>query len=162
MTDAIAQLCQIIIEKLQEQPEATQADLAVQVEAAIVENLDLVAALQANSEMLQNNRGEATGIQNLVKGGTVYNGDHYDFHIHLTGLNGSDREKCQAALTEVLEKLPTIRQPVALPQNLPHSGIEPEKFVGREDDLQWLDDRCQRNDRVVISAVSVIGGFGET
>lgn len=154
MTDAIAQLCQIIIEKLREQPEATQTDLIAQVEVAIAENPQLSAALQANPEMLQNNREGATGFQTVIENGAIANlGDHY----HL-----SDPERFQAALTAVLEKLRIIRQSDAIPQNLPHSGMEPEKFVGREDELHWLHDRLQQNNRAVISAIAGMGGVGKT
>ncbi|NEO70695.1 MAG: tetratricopeptide repeat protein [Moorea sp. SIO3H5] len=48
----------------------------------------------------------------------------------------------------------------AIPQNLPHTHVS--KFVGREPELETLHQRLQQAERVVISAISGMGGIGKT
>jgi hypothetical protein len=96
MPDTIAQLCQVIAEKLRDKPESTQAELMTQVEAAIAANPQLKAALKADSQMLQTNQDGAKGFQTLVEGGVANIGDHY----HL-----SDPEKLQTVLQSVIQNL---------------------------------------------------------
>ncbi|AOX04305.1 tetratricopeptide repeat protein [Moorena producens PAL-8-15-08-1] len=47
-----------------------------------------------------------------------------------------------------------------MPQNLPHTHVS--KFVGRESELETLHQGLQQRERVVISAISGMGGIGKT
>ena len=78
MPDAIAQLCQLIVDKLRDAPEATADEVMAHVTGAIAAIPQLQAALQADPQMRQTNQDGATGYQTIVKGGTVYIGStHY-------------------------------------------------------------------------------------
>jgi hypothetical protein len=148
MSEAIAQLCQIIAQKLQTQPEISQAELMAHVEAAIAADPELQAALQANLQMLQLNREDSKGFQTLVEQGGIANiGDHY--HI-------SDPEKLQAALLGVLQKLQKIYQPVGIAKNL---GDRSQQFVGREEVMNELHQQLQQTGRVYLQGM---GGLGKT
>ena len=46
------------------------------------------------------------------------------------------------------------------PQNLPYSGAK--EFVGRLEELSTLHNQLHRNDRLIVSAVSGMGGVGKT
>lgn len=148
MLDIIPQLRQIIAETLRERPQATGAELMMQVEAAIAANPQLEAALRADPEMLQINRDGAKGFQTWVKQGGIANiGDHYHF---------SDPEKLEAALEAVLLKLQAVYQPVGIAKNLPDRT---QQFVGREADLAELHQQLQQTERVYLQGM---GGIGKT
>jgi hypothetical protein len=147
MPEAIAQLYEIIAAKLREAPEATQAELMAQVEAAIAANPRLEAALKADPQMLQTNQDEARGFQALVKGGIANIGDHY----HLT-----DPEKFKAALEGVLQQLQKVYQPVGIPKNLPDCT---QQFVGRETVMEELHTQLQQAERLYLQGM---GGIGKT
>jgi len=97
MTGPIAQLCQLIAEKLQDAPEASLAELVAHVEGAIAANAELAAALQSQQQMLQLNRDGAKGFQFVAEdGSTVFvEGTHY----HL-----SDSEKFNSAIEAVFQR----------------------------------------------------------
>lgn len=82
--------------------------------------------------------GKAQAFQTKVEGGTAYVGNNY--------------------ITQP-QPLPS---PVGIPENLPRSGIEPEKFVGRVDELKWLHNRLQQENCIAISAIAGMGGVGKT
>ena len=148
MPDAIAQLCQLIAEKLRDAPEATSAEVMAHVTGAIAANPQLQAALQADPQMQQTNQDGATGYQTVVKGGTVYIGStHYSL---------ADPEKFQAALKGVLQELQKLDQPVGIPKNLPDRT---RQFVGREADMATLHELLQQTQRVYIQGM---GGIGKT
>ncbi|NET62603.1 MAG: ATP-binding protein [Symploca sp. SIO2E6] len=50
--------------------------------------------------------------------------------------------------------------PLETPENLPHSGAV--QFVGREQELEILHQQLQKNERVVVSALTGMGGVGKT
>ena len=96
MTGPIAQLCQLIAEKLRDVPEASLAELVAHVEGATAANAELATALKTQQRMEQINRDGVKGFQFVAEdGSTVFiEGTHY----HL-----SDPEKFQAALEAVLK-----------------------------------------------------------
>ena len=98
MTDPIAQLCQLIAEKLRDEPEASLVELVTHVEEKINENSELATALHTYQQMRQDNRDNSKGFQTFVEdGGTIFiEGTHY----HL-----SDPEKFKVILEEILSKL---------------------------------------------------------
>jgi tetratricopeptide (TPR) repeat protein len=48
------------------------------------------------------------------------------------------------------------------PQNIPHSGVKPEHFVGRSHELEKLHQLLQEGNRVAITAIAGMGGVGKT
>ncbi len=48
------------------------------------------------------------------------------------------------------------------PQNIPHSGVKPEHFVGRSRELEKLHQLLQEGNRVAIAAIAGMGGVGKT
>jgi HEAT repeat protein len=98
MADPIAQLCELIAGKLQDEPTASQVALLAHVEGAISEYPELAVALKADRRMLQDNRDGASGYQTLVEGGVANIGTHY----HL-----AEPEKFEAVFAAVLQKLQT-------------------------------------------------------
>ena len=55
-----------------------------------------------------------------------------------------------------------ITTQLSSPHNLPRSGIESDKFVGRVDEFFWLQNRLKQYEQVEISALSGMGGIGKT
>jgi hypothetical protein len=84
MTGPIAQLCQLIAEKLRDEPEASLAELVAHVEGVIDTNAELAATLQSQQRLEQINRDGSKGFQFLAEdGSTVFiEGTHY----HLSDL----------------------------------------------------------------------------
>ena len=82
MSDPIAQLCQLIAEKLREEPEASQEALVMHVEAAIAKNAKLATALEVDQQVWQINQNRSTGYLITVKGsGTANIGNHYHIPV---------------------------------------------------------------------------------
>lgn len=48
------------------------------------------------------------------------------------------------------------------PQNIPHSGVKPENFIGRSHELEKLHQLLQEGNRVAIAAIAGMGGVGKT
>ena len=61
---------------------------------------------------------------------------------------------------QIVINLSDIPKPTGFPENIPNSGTD--KFIGRERELESLDQRLQRNNEVVIAAVEGMGGVGKT
>ncbi|MEM8610427.1 MAG: tetratricopeptide repeat protein [Cyanobacteria bacterium P01_H01_bin.105] len=149
MDNLISQLCQLIVEVLQDKPELDHAELVVLVEKEIATNPDLRAALQTYQQMQQDNQNGAVGFQTLVKeGGIAYVGPQY----HLP------EGKLTAILNDVLrkERVPDSHTH----NNLKNSGIA--KFVGRETVLNQVHNKLKEAERVAISTLSGMGGIGKT
>lgn len=101
MIGPIAQLCQLIAEKLRDEPEASLVELVAHVEGAIAANPELTAALQSQQRMVQLNQ-DGTNYQTLVKDGGIANiGTHY--HI--------SQERLELALRAILENLQSPLNP---------------------------------------------------
>jgi tetratricopeptide (TPR) repeat protein len=56
--------------------------------------------------------------------------------------------------------IPKSSAPDSVPQNIPYSGAA--RFVGRSNELKTLHKELQRTERVIISAISGMGGIGKT
>ena len=93
---------------------------------------------QVLDDMTMTATGNAQAFQTKVEGGTAYIGNNY------------------------INQPKPLPSPVGIPENLPRSGIEPEKFVGRADELKWLHDRLQQENCIAISAIAGMGGVGKT
>ena len=61
---------------------------------------------------------------------------------------------------KIFVNLDQIPKPLGIPQNIISSSTD--KFVGRERDLENLNQQLQRNNQVVIAAVEGMGGVGKT
>ena len=61
---------------------------------------------------------------------------------------------------KIVVNLDQIPKPQGIPQNIASSSTD--KFVGRERDLDNLNQQLQRNNQVVIAAVEGMGGVGKT
>ena len=61
---------------------------------------------------------------------------------------------------KIFVNLDQIPKPQGIPQNIISSSTD--KFVGRERDLENLNQQLQRNNQVVIAAVEGMGGVGKT
>ncbi len=61
---------------------------------------------------------------------------------------------------KIVVNLDNIPKPKGYPQNIISSSTD--KFVGRERDLENLNQQLQRNNQVVIAAVEGMGGVGKT
>lgn len=61
---------------------------------------------------------------------------------------------------KIFVNLDQISKPQGIPQNIISSSTD--KFVGRERDLENLNQQLQRNNQVVIAAVEGMGGVGKT
>jgi tetratricopeptide (TPR) repeat protein len=148
MADWLVQLCQILAQRLRDDPQADLAQLVDYLKASIEGNPQLAAAIQADSCITQINQGNATAFQTLVKGGIANIGTH----IH------ADAE----TLTAVLEAFFRERQarPTGIPQNIPYTSVS--EFVGRARELENLHQQLQRLDCVAISAIVGMGGVGKT
>lgn len=81
MIDPIAQLCQLIVDKLRDEPEVSQAELLEYLEGVIITNSELEAALKKNLRMRQDNQDGAKGFQFTVEddGRVFIEGTHYHF-----------------------------------------------------------------------------------
>ena len=87
-----------------------------------------------------------------------------EMELHSTGdytvpvlLKGQTQE--QISTDSASKHIPTQ---VSSPHNLPRSGIESDKFIGRVDEVFWLQNRLKQHDQVEISALSGMGGIGKT
>lgn len=94
MIDPIAQLCKLIVDKLRDEPEVSQAELIEHLEGVIITNPELEAALKKNLRMRQDNQDGAKGFQFTVEddGRVFIEGTHYHF---------SDPQKILAVLREL-------------------------------------------------------------
>ncbi|OLP18370.1 hypothetical protein BST81_11060 [Leptolyngbya sp. 'hensonii'] len=117
---------------------ALQQDAEFAAEAQAIIQSIYPEKLQSLDGMTMTATGNAQAFQTKVEGGTAYVGNNY--------------------ITQP-QPLPS---PVGIPENLPRSGIEPEKFVGRADELKWLHHRLQQENCVAISAIAGMGGVGKT
>jgi hypothetical protein len=121
-----------------------QLKLAIQQDAQFAAQVQAIAQIiylekpQITGGMTILASGKAQPFQTKVEGGTAY-----------IGINHINQP----------QPLPS---PVGIPNNLPRGGIEPEKFVGRADELQWLRDRLQQENCIAISAIAGMGGVGKT
>ena len=149
MTDPIAQLCQIIAERLQIDLQTDSVQIVSDLEAKLDRDTELKASLYSDQRIIQINLGDARGYQIWVEEGGIANvGNHY--HINV--------ETLKAVLEAFLEKQRQESQ--RIPHNLPYSGVT--KFVGRETELETLRRQLQQNDRVAVSAIEGMGGIGKT
>lgn len=154
MTDLIEQTCQILAEKLREDPRA-EVDLLVNyLKAAIEDNTQLKRALPADHGLIQNNKGDSRGFLTKVGDGGIANiGTHY--HFADTRINATNTPE------DVLANLPKLQQP-ANPESRHHltrRGVEKFKFIGREAELQDLHEKLQQSARIAIAGM---GGIGKT
>ena len=92
MSDLITQLCQIIAEILQNNPQADSPELIALVEAEIKTNSQLIEAIKNDSRLTQINQDDTKAFQTLVTGGIANIG------IFLNDVN-------QEQLQEVLQKV---------------------------------------------------------
>jgi NB-ARC domain len=146
-TDPLQQLCQMVIEQLQVNPQAEVTQLVTHLRMAIEADPGLVDALQEDSSLIQINQGDSRGYQTLVTGGIAnIGGEHY--HV--------DTDKLKAVLESLLHSPPAV----GIPQNLPRSGVV--QFVGRETKMNELYEKLQQNERLAITAVKGMGGIGKT
>ncbi|MBD2124736.1 NB-ARC domain-containing protein [Trichocoleus sp. FACHB-262] len=104
---------------------------------AIIQNI-YPEKFQSLDGMTMTASGHAQVFQTKVENGTAYIG-----YIHINQP----------------QPLPA---PVGIPENLPCSGIELEKFVGRADELKWLHNRLRQENCIAISAIAGMGGVGKT
>ena len=117
---------------------ALQQDAQFAAEAQAIIQSVYPEKLQVLDGMTMSAAGNAQAFQTEVKGGTAYIGNNY------------------------INQPQPLPSPVGIPENLPRSGIEPEKFVGRADELRWLHDRLQQENCIAISAIAGMGGVGKT
>jgi|GEM_PF-579106 len=121
-----------------------QLKLAIQQDAQFAVQMQTIVQIiypekfQTMGGMVMIASGKAQAFQTKVEGGTANIGNNY-----------------------IIQPRP-LPSPVGIPENLPRSGIEPEKFVGRADELKWLHDRLQRENCIAISAIAGMGGVGKT
>ncbi|NEO54228.1 MAG: hypothetical protein F6K54_14745 [Okeania sp. SIO3B5] len=99
MADPIAYLCEIIAEKLRDEPEVSLTALVAYVKTEIAENPELVVKLKTDQRMRQINRDEVSAHQTLVENGIANIGIHY----HL-----SETEKFETALETVIKQIQTF------------------------------------------------------
>lgn len=99
MSEPLYQVCQIIAEKLRDNPQADSASLLGHLQAVLAADPQLKAAV--DSRMVQIAQDKATAFQTLVEGGIANIGNHY--HVDVK------------TLIEVLEKLFRERQPRSIP-----------------------------------------------
>ncbi len=74
MNQPIAQLCQIIIDKLNLKADQSITELLNEIKPDIAANPDLIGQLKSDLEMLQWNQDNSEAYQTLVKGGVAYIG----------------------------------------------------------------------------------------
>ena len=121
-----------------------QLKLAIQQDAQFAGQVQAIVQIiypekfQPTGGMVMTTSGKAQTFQTKVEGGTAYIGINH------------------------INQPPPPSSPVGIPENLPRGGIEPEKFVGRADELKWLHDRLQRENCIAISAIAGMGGVGKT
>lgn len=144
MSNPNQSLYEIVMEKLQADPNVDQAQLEAYVQSRVAADPQL--AMAVGQKMLQINLGDTTAFQNLIQGGIAYIGPQIQLQD----------SQLQALLEQLLQRL----RPIGIPHNLPRSGAI--QFVGRETDLQRLNDQLQQNDRLAITAVRGMGGIGKT
>jgi hypothetical protein len=111
MHDPLIPLCQIIAEKLREQPQADPAALVAYLREAMAAAPDVAAAIQTDARVVQINQGDATAFQTWVAGGVANIG----MHLHDVDVT---------TLTIILERFLRERPSSTIPQNLPRSSIE--------------------------------------
>lgn len=118
---------------------ALQQDAEFAAEAQAIIQSIYPEKLQVLDSMTMTATGNAQAFQTKVEeGGTAYVGNNY------------------------INQPQPLPSPIGIPENLPHGGIEPEKFVGRADELKCLHDRLQQENCIAISAIAGMGGVGKT
>jgi DNA polymerase III delta prime subunit len=94
--DPIVELCQIIVEKLHDEPDVSQTKIVNHVKAEVTANIELKTALKTDERIQQTIREGSKGYQTLVKNGIAYvDGTHY--HIQI--------DKIQSAFNAVLNDI---------------------------------------------------------
>ncbi|ACK70730.1 conserved hypothetical protein [Gloeothece citriformis PCC 7424] len=71
MSDLITELCQLTAKILQDNPQASLAELVALVKTKINTNFQLSESIQNDSRLIQINQGDAKGFQTLITGGTA-------------------------------------------------------------------------------------------
>lgn len=165
MQELVQNLCRIIADRLQAQPQIPTADLVTAVLAQIAGDDRLQKLLDDRARIVQNNSGNASGYQVRVEGGDVYVGKEKVFNISGDNVAGDkvkgdkvSGDKYVYNFNLILKSLGLV--PVGIPHNINRYGSK--HFVGRDDALQELDRLLQTSTQVAVTAVQGMGGVGKT
>lgn len=140
-------LCRLIAEKLQSTPKIDRDQLVADIRKFIEADPDLIAAIQLDRRMIQNNQGETTAFQTLVESGIAYIGTHYHF---------DDTEK----IKEVLELL--LQQYVSEnPQNIYANRFPSFGQHQQENGFNMLAFELENSNFANILNMAVCGGISE-
>ena len=140
-------LCRLIAEKLQSTPGIERDQLVADIRKSIEADPSLMAAIQIDRHMIQNNQGETTAFQTLVESGIAYIGTHYHF---------DDTEK----LKEVLELL--LQQYIfERPQSIYTNRFSSVGQYQQEGGLNMLALEFENSNLASILNMAACGGISE-
>lgn len=116
---------------------------------------------------MQDSKAAKPGIDQSAENSTLTGGMQAiqgDNNIQLQGntklLIQKILENVRAGRDITINNLGDLPKPTGFPQNIPPSSTD--KFVGRAQELECLHQQLQRQNEVVIAAVSGMGGVGKT